>query len=334
MGASNLEVTVASHDALDVRHFAVQEGMSQIFNITLTAVSRNANIDFDSIVGQDASFTLRAGQGAQAARVARPLLEPASRSAVEEHRRLDAYQLTLVPTLWLLSHRRNHRMFQQLSEVEIVQKLLARVGDRAGAEAADASSVQEAWKYKVQYAESDFDFGLAAARGRRRLVPHFRQEGRARRSWCSTTRRRRTTSRPLPIPFVDKPNRRNDYREHVTGVTVHQRVRPGKLHGARSTTTACPPTLPAQGGGFTGGAGVEAKLESFHYVPGAFLFRSEGGRAVRRTPTTRARRAATRRRPRRSRRSGSRRSAAQAKRATFHSNVVGDRLPGTVLRID
>ena len=57
-----LGVAVESGDALDVREFAVRERISTLFEIVLVAVSKNADIDFDSVVGRPASFQLLHGE--------------------------------------------------------------------------------------------------------------------------------------------------------------------------------------------------------------------------------------------------------------------------------
>src|SRR5262249_11618191 len=69
---------------------------------------------------------------------------------------LSTYFLRIVPNLWLLTQRRNHRIYQHLSIPDIVDKLLKEW------------SVEPVWKierarypkleYKVQYGESDYAF--------------------------------------------------------------------------------------------------------------------------------------------------------------------------------
>ena len=43
-------VHVDSRDALDVRRFAVEQRMSSLFEVKVTAVSHDADIDFDGVV--------------------------------------------------------------------------------------------------------------------------------------------------------------------------------------------------------------------------------------------------------------------------------------------
>ncbi len=63
----NLAVYVDSSHALDVRRFAVEQRMSSLFEVTLTAFSADADLDFDEVVGQPARFWMhrrRAGRHA------------------------------------------------------------------------------------------------------------------------------------------------------------------------------------------------------------------------------------------------------------------------------
>ena len=69
---------------------------------------------------------------------------------------LSTYKLTLVPTMWLLTQRRNYRMFQFLSEVEIAIKLLDewKIDHEVRLDVARFKRR----KYKAQYAETDYEF--------------------------------------------------------------------------------------------------------------------------------------------------------------------------------
>ncbi|WP_437498399.1 type VI secretion system tip protein TssI/VgrG [Sorangium sp. So ce1099] len=155
----NLDLTFASGEtSLSVSRFAVQEAVSSLFTVTVWALSDDPSIDLDTIVGKAASF--RAATGATFAslggerhwagiceHIALVRVEPTGTSM---------YQIRIVPTMWLLTQRRNHRIFQRLSIPEIVDKILAEW------------RIVPAWKierdryprleYKVQYGESDHDF--------------------------------------------------------------------------------------------------------------------------------------------------------------------------------
>src|SRR5262249_55968363 len=111
----NQEVTVASKDGLDVREYSVEQAMSTLFAVRVTAVSANPDIDFEEIIGKDASFTLH-GRGAEGGkRTWRGICTEFHQVRVDE-RGLATYELHLAPRLWLASQRRNHRIFQIKTE--------------------------------------------------------------------------------------------------------------------------------------------------------------------------------------------------------------------------
>jgi type VI secretion system secreted protein VgrG len=316
----NLEVTVASSDALDIRHFAVQEQMSAIFTVSLTVECTNANIDFDAVVGKDATFTLHTPQGP---RSWRGICRDFHQAQVEETG-LSTYQITIVPTLWLLTQRRNYRMFQQLSEIEIVQQLLSEWGIEP--EMKINAAAYKKRKYKVQYGESDFDF-IARLLEEVGVSFYFAQQ-ESETKLVLNDAPQTNEPRPEPLPFVDSANARGD-RLHVTNVQVHQRVRPGK-YTVRDHDYRLPPSYQLKAEA-SGGQGIEARLERFHYNPGAFLFRSDRGEP---SPS-----ADDRGKTRSDERAGAvqaeRRLAAKrssGKRATFDSNAL-DLAPGAVLTI-
>jgi len=118
-GVRSLAVKVDSNDALDVRRFDVKQRISSLFEITVLALSPNPAIDFDEVVGQPASFQMDSGEPEASPRFWTGLCNHMQQLAVEDAG-LSTYELTLVPTLWLATQRRNHRMFQQLSELAIV----------------------------------------------------------------------------------------------------------------------------------------------------------------------------------------------------------------------
>jgi hypothetical protein len=121
----NLAVTIASGDALDIRQFTVHERMSSLFHVTLVAVSENADIDFDAVVGKPARFVMQGDLLAGTLpRIWSGLCAELHQLATVEGEGLSTYHLVIVPTLWLATQRRNHRMFQQLSELDIALALL------------------------------------------------------------------------------------------------------------------------------------------------------------------------------------------------------------------
>ncbi len=98
--------------------------------------------------------------------------------------------------MWLLTQRRNYRVFQDKSELDIVLEILGEWGI-APAQELDAGSYGKR-RMRVQYAESDFDFvnRLLEDIG---VTYHFEQTG-------GDTR----------LVLVDAPNRRGPRRRCST----------------------------------------------------------------------------------------------------------------------
>src|SRR5690242_20140569 len=115
-----LAVSVASHDALDVRRFHVAQQISSLFEISIIAVSPNANLDFDAIVGQPATFEIDSGAPSPSRLRSWAGICSHIQQLSAEEARLWTYELTIVPSLWFATQRRNHRIFQQMSALEIV----------------------------------------------------------------------------------------------------------------------------------------------------------------------------------------------------------------------
>jgi type VI secretion system secreted protein VgrG len=265
-----LAVSIASGDDLDIRHFQVVERMNELFEIAIDALCENPDIDFEAVVGQPMTFTMRKGVEGLDVRTWTGICSHIEQVGAEE-RGLSTYKLVLVPVLWLLTQRRNHRMFQVQSEVDIARKLL---GEWNISTEESLSGTYKKRKYRVQYGESDFTFlcrmledaGISfyfkTEDGETRLVLHDAPQLNARRE--------------LPIAFRDHPTDAN--REHVTEVRIGRSIRPGK-YTVRDHDYRRSPAYDLRSSAKAAG-GVEEALEQFNYSPGAFLYESDSGGAT------------------------------------------------------
>jgi type VI secretion system secreted protein VgrG len=262
-----LDVAIASGDALDIRRFHVSERMSKLFEVTIVALSENPDIDFEAAIGQPMRFAIQDGILPERNRAWTGVCSQVEQLAVED-RGLSTYQITLVPVLWLLTQRRNYRMFQTKTELEIVLQLLQEWGIEP---TQLISGNYKKRKYRVQYGESDFTFICRMLEDAGISFYFDTVEGETKLVLSDGPNR--NESRP-PIAFRDEPTDAD--KEHVTEVRVNRRVRPGKYtvrdHDYRRPASY---KLIASSGGNLGV--VEEKLERFHYTPGAFLFESEKG---------------------------------------------------------
>ena len=265
---SILELSFASgRHGLEVRHFKVEEGMSRLFRAAVVARSPSADVDLDALVGQPALF--RIGSGLAFARLGVRTWSGVC-SGIEQVRveptGLSTYELTIVPSLWLLGQRRNNRLFQHVSIPAILERIFGEW------------QLDPVWKIdrdhyprlelRVQYGESDLAFvsrlleeaGISyyfaddAEKGSR-LVLHDRpQESDARAGG--------------PLPFVDATAQAQAAeREFLTAVRLGHEVKPGRYTFRDFDFRN--PGFPLFGD--NAGARVppeEARYEQYHYQPG------------------------------------------------------------------
>ncbi len=262
-----LNVTVASGDTLDVRHFQVNERMSGYFEIALQVRSENPDIDLEAVVGQPARFLLRAGLGPHQDRLFTGVVSHLQQVAVED-RGLSTYQLTLVPTLWFLTQRRNYRMFQHLSELDIVRQLLGEWDVKFEEQ---IQGEYKKRKYRVQYGESDYSF-LNRMLEDAGISFFFEAKGDETVMILSDAPEAAQLRQP-PVPYHENPT--DGDVEHFTQVRIGRRVRPGK-YTVRDHDYRRPASFKL-GASSSDAIGPEEKLERYHYLPGGFLFESDKG---------------------------------------------------------
>ena len=124
---TQLHLTLESgDDLLSVRRFTVREALSAPFEVDLEAVSPSEEIDLAALVGRPASVGLVVGTKdlPRSTRSWSGVCSHIEQTQVEPNG-LSTYVLRIVPRLWLMTQRRNHRAFQHLSIPEIADRLFA-----------------------------------------------------------------------------------------------------------------------------------------------------------------------------------------------------------------
>jgi len=321
-GNGNMEVSVASKDELDVREFSVHQSMSSLFTVTLTAVSKNPDIDFESVVGQEASFELHGGGTGDKGKTWHGICSELHQLAVEDDG-ASTYHLRIVPKLWLASQRKNHRMFQMASELDIAEKIMKEWGVELEKK---ITGQYKKRKYRVQYGETDFAF-MSRMLEEAGITFYFEQKDD--QTVCVLSDAPQSNEkRESAIPFRDSPSASD--KEHVTAVRVSRHIRPGKVtvrdHDYRLSASY---KLAQSASGE--GVGVEQQLESYHYSPGAFLFESDKGeptpnaddKGKHRTDESEGSKLVQKR---------LRAARGDASAVVFHTNVI-DLMPGTVMSV-
>ncbi|MEO8488409.1 type VI secretion system tip protein VgrG [Pseudomonas sp.] len=132
--------------------FSGSETLDQPYFIDLQLVSENPSLDLDALLHQPVYLDLgEAGAGLHGQVYGIGRDEPGTR--------LTRYHLTLAPRLASLAHRRDQRIFQQLSVPQIIAAVLKHHGILADAYAFELGPVVYPPRtFCVQYAETDLHF--------------------------------------------------------------------------------------------------------------------------------------------------------------------------------
>jgi len=263
---SNVLLSFESGERLDVRTFAVHEALSASFQIDVVAMGAE-DVDLDKISGRPVSFGM-SGLGGN--RIWTGVCSHITQTGVEPDG-LSSYAITVVPAFWLLTHRRNYRIFQHLSVPQIVQKLLGewQLPHEMKLDAA-AFPVRE---YTVQYGESDHDFI------RRLLVDagisySFLTPAGAKESMMTLTDMpTAVTPRPLPLPFLRSASMA-EKSEHVAAVNIQKLVK--ATRAVVRDFDFRRPSFPLAGLN-SQGAGTNSLLEEYFYIPGSGNVKGESG---------------------------------------------------------
>lgn len=269
---SSIELRLASgDDSLSVRRFGVEERLSEPFGVSVWARSPNEDIDLESVVGRDASFSIQSG-------LARGLggrrrftgICAAMDLLVAEPTGLSTYFLRIVPRLWLLGQRRGHRLFQHQSIPDIAKRLCDewKVEHRFR-----LSGDHPKLELRVQYGETDYAF-LARLLEEAGISYCCEDDDDKGSTVVFDDAPHARDPRAEPLPFVDEPNESAE-REFVTQVRLGQKVQPGRFtlrdHDFRRS-----PRYQLFGATPRAGA-LEEELEHYDYAPGSFVVEVGGG---------------------------------------------------------
>jgi type VI secretion system secreted protein VgrG len=144
--------TALGPDVLAVRSVTVQEQLSRLFQIEAELASENGQVDFDKVVGHDATVRLDVDQKGKRYfnGVVSRLVQVANQGGYAH------YRATIVPWLWFLTRTSDCRIFQQKSVPDIIEEVFK--GHGFSDYQLKLSGTHEKKEYCVQYRETDFNF--------------------------------------------------------------------------------------------------------------------------------------------------------------------------------
>ncbi len=260
-------VTPLAED-LDVREVTVDDGLSSLFTVDLQVVSENPAIDFEALVGQEASFHIELDllAGGDGARRSWSGVVSEVHLLRSETTGLSTYALTIAPTLWLLTRRTNCRVFQQMTDLDVAKALLAEWEIEPIVE---CSRPQKTRKYRVQYQETDHAFFSRLLEASGVTYSHRTEEGVSRVVLADAPERGR--ERASVLEYADEPQTQEEY---ATNFRASRALTSGRIAVADHDHRLANMPLIASAAAST--HPTEARLEHFVYEPGSFRFGNDG----------------------------------------------------------
>ncbi|GJD47758.1 Actin cross-linking toxin VgrG1 [Methylobacterium crusticola] len=145
--------TPVEGDKLVLARFEADEGLSELFEYRIDALSPNQNIDFSKSIGRACTVTVNSYDGAE--RNFNGILVEAQWVGVQQN--LYAYRLVLRPWLWLLGRRADCRIFKEKNVIKIIKEVFDTAGFKDYSVKANEGDYPEI-EYCVQYRETDLAF--------------------------------------------------------------------------------------------------------------------------------------------------------------------------------
>ena len=269
---SLLDLSFASGEgSLSVRRVQIHEAVSTMFTVSVWARSPEFDLDLEALVGQPAALEIVAGTKFVANHGTRKwsgvvsfMEQTQAEPPAPGEKPLSSYYLRIVPRLWLLTQRRNYRIYQHLSIPDITDKLLGEWGLTADWKI-DRGSYSRL-EYKVQYGENDFAF-LSRLWEEAGIAFTFPQDDAGKKITLGDKLHEGPVREGAAIPSVDNPSKSAE-KEFVTRVRLAHEVRPG-AHTIRDYDFRRP-SFPLFGDGARA-ASPEDRYEQYDYQPHAFL---------------------------------------------------------------
>lgn len=257
MSAPKLRLQSAADDPLDVRRATLDLELGQLWELTLLVRTPSANLDFEAIIGREASFAYDHLDGEV---VWDGYCASVSLAQEAETEGLSTYELCLAPRLYFASLDKKNRIFQSMSAPEIAQQLL----DEWKVDAVlELSERYEPLEYRVQYRESTFNFFCRIIE-QAGITFYFRGPG----AQMVLTDAPETVAPGQPLAFA--PDVAFIEANIARKVSYTRQAAPGRYSVVDHDVTR-PADFSLEASEAADLDNIEAEIERVHYVPGAFL---------------------------------------------------------------
>lgn len=258
--------TPLGRDKLALARFDAQEGLSELFEFRVEAVSEDANISFDSALGKDCTVKFDVENGPQR-EFTGVMVEAQWIGSVQDYY---AYRIVLRPWFWLLTRTSDCRIFHEKDALAIIREVFS---DRGFSDFRVASSGSlPTLEYCVQYRETDYAF-VSRLMEQHGLYYYFEHGGgKATMVICDSRSSHKTIPGLATLEHIPQSTQRREI-QHVYTWTSERRFRTGKyeLKDYNYLTPGADMKSPASGSP----GNSRPQMEIYDY-PGKFKNKGEG----------------------------------------------------------
>lgn len=215
--------TPLGKDVLNIVRADVNEGLSELFEIRIEAVSEKPNLDFNGVLGRNCSITLHTFRERQ--RFFNGVCCEAQWIGMRDD--LHAYRLVLRPWLWLLTQTNDCKIFHEKSVVDIIKQVFSKEGFTDFE--TKLSGSYDPIHYCVQYRESKFAFvsRLMEEFGIYYYFEHTKDKHQLVLADAKSSHKPIPESATFPFQPNDGHYERED--EHILSWMTERRFRTGKV---------------------------------------------------------------------------------------------------------
>ncbi len=213
--------TPLGDDVLLFHRMTATEALGRLFRFDLDLLSKDPNIKFEDLLGQNVTVRLELPQ--DKTRYFNGFVSRFSLSGSLGD--LSAYTVTVHPWLWFLTRTADCRIFQEMTVPDIIKQVFRDHGFTDFEEA--LSGTYRTWTYCVQYRETDFNF-VSRLMEQEGIYYYFKHEKNKHQLVLSDSV---SSHEPFPgyekIPFFPPDEHLRREEHHIHEWTVSQEVQPG-----------------------------------------------------------------------------------------------------------
>lgn len=220
--ARQVEITTPlGDDVLLFHRLTATEELGRLFRFELDLLSKEPDIQFDKILGQN--ITVRLTLPDDKERYFNGFVSRFSQEGyVDEYH---AYSMTVHPWLWFLTRTADCRIFQEKNVPDIIKEVFRDLGFTDFEEALSGS--YRTWEYCVQYRETDFNF-VSRLMEQEGIYYYFKHEKDKHILVLSDSV---SSHEPYPdyekVPFFPPDEHLRRKQDHIYDWNITQEIQPG-----------------------------------------------------------------------------------------------------------